>query len=200
METPIALPSSPGAREISWVMDSAVSRSMSPFTLTEQVYEWPGQRWAVVMKLPAMSQADALAWQAFFADINGAAGTFWIPESTFLHTAETDFGTPELAGDHTAGPSVNTRGWNANQLVLTKGQKIEIGGRIRQVVADVYSDETGLAVVKCWPHCRDLSDELPVIWYQPKGVFRARSVPEFNWQTNRLQAGFQFSADEVILP
>lgn len=200
METPIALPASPGNREISWVMDSAVSRSTSPFSLTEQVYAWPGQRWAVVMKLPPMSIDDALAWQAFFADLNGTEGTFWVPESDFLHTDEIDFGTPVLDGAHVSGQSINTTGWTTNALVLTKGQKIEVAGRIRQVVADVYSDSAGDAIVKCWPHARSLTDGMPITWYQPKGVFRARSVPEFTWDKNRLQAGFQFSADEVILP
>lgn len=200
METPIAMPAAPGNREISWVMDSVVARSSSPFSLTEQVYAWPGQRWSVVLKLPPMEKNDALAWQTFFADLNGAEGTFWVGESAFIHTSEVDFGTPYLDGDHTSGAAVSTAGWNPLQRVLYKGQKIEIAGRIRQVIADCYSDDAGTAIVKCWPHARSLASGIPLVWYQPKGVFRARSVPEFTWDKNRVQSGFQFSADEVILP
>ena len=201
METPIPLPVRPGAREISWVMDSAVSRSSSPFSLTDQVYEWPGQRWATIIKLPSMAVADGQAWQAFFAELNGAAGTFWVPaEPGFAAEAGIDFGAPELDGAHTSGSAVNTTGWNPLMRVLRKGQKIQIAGRIRQVVAEVYSDADGKAVVRCWPHCRSLADGMEIVWQNPQGVFRVRSVPEFTWDKNRLQAGFQFSADEVILP
>ena len=200
METPIALPDKPSARELSWVMDSTVARSTSPFSLTEQVYAWPGQRWSVIMKLPPMLTDEALAWQAFFADLNGVEGTFWAGEPGFLRTPDVDFGMPYLDGDHSAGAAVKTAGWNPDQRVLYKGQKIELAGRIRQALADTYSDDTGLATVRCWPHARSLSGEVPLIWQNPQGVFRLRSVPEFTWDKHRMQAGFQFSADEVILP
>lgn len=200
METPIELPERPGNREVSWVIDSAVSRSSSPFSLTEQVYAWPGQRWRTVIKLPTMAEDDALAWQAFFLRLNGTAGTFWMRETSFLRTAEIDFGLPELGGAHASGEVVRTRGWNPNSQVLKQGQKIEIGGRIRMVHADVYSTAAGKADVPCWPQCRSLPDSLAIEWQDPRGVFRPDSVPEFTWNKSRLQDGFQFSAAEVILP
>lgn len=200
MEAPIAIPERPGNREVSFVMDSAVARSASPFSLTEQVYVWPGQKWRCIMKLPAMAATDALAWQAFFADLNGMAGTFWVHDVPFIRPTEIDFGLPELDGAHVSGPIVKTRGWNPLMRVLFRGQKIEVGGRLRQVMADTYSDSGGKAEIRCWPACRGLADALPVEWQDPKGVFRASSVPEFTWDVNRLQNGFQFSTDEVILP
>ncbi|MES2706070.1 MAG: hypothetical protein V4726_05640 [Verrucomicrobiota bacterium] len=200
METPIELPPLPGTRELSWVMDSAVSRSQSPFTLAEQVYVWPGQRWGVILKLPSMGEDDALSWQAFFADLNAMAGTFWLPETSFLRIREIDFGLAELDGAHVSGATVRTRGWTPDMRVLKKGQKIEIGGRFRMVLEDVYSTDAGKALVRCWPHCRSLPDSMAVEWQAPRGVFRPASVPEFTWDKNRLQAGFQFSASEAILP
>lgn len=200
MEDPLELPPEPGTRELSWIMDSAVSRSSSPFTLSEQVYVWPGQRWRCVIKLPPMLPGDGLAWQAFFADLNGMAGTFFLQEASFIRTTELAFGMAELDGAHVSGGTVKTRSWTPNMRVLWKGQKIEIGGRIRQVLADVYSDNDGLAELRCWPSCRSLADGQEVEWQNPRGVFRPSSVPEFTWDKNRLQNGFQFAADEVILP
>lgn len=199
METPISLPERPGLRELSFVMDSAVGRSVSPFSLTEQVYVWPGQRWRVILKLGVMEVEDGLAWQAFFADLNGMAGTFWVNDPAFVRGEEIDFGTPELDGDHAAGIEILTRNWNPNQQVLRRGQKIEVGGRLRQVLADVFSDDYGKAPVRCWPQCRTLADGQPIEWQNPKGVFRSSSTPDFTWDSKRLQAGFQFSADEAIL-
>ncbi len=200
MENPIPMPSGPGFREITWIVDSAVSRSGSPLTLSEQVYEWPGQRWSVIIKLPTMEVDDAMEWQAFFQDLNGTAGSFFVPESSFLQTYGVDFGTPETNGAHVAGPVIKTRGWNVNQCVLKRGQKIEIAGRMRQVSADVYSTSDGRADVKVWPHCRALPDATVIKWNEPRGVFRPRAVPEFTWNKARLQEGFQFAADEVVLP
>lgn len=200
MESPIELPSSPGAREITWVHDSAVSRSTSPYTLVDQIYEWPGQRYRVIIKLPSMSIEDGRAWQAFFADINGAAGSFWVRDSAFLRTDELGLGLPEMDGLHVSGATIKTKGWAPDRQVLRRGQKFEVGGRLRTATADCYSDPNGKAQIKCWPHCRSLAGGQPIEWQTPKGVFRASSVPEFTWDRNRLQAGFQFSADEVILP
>jgi hypothetical protein len=200
MEAPIPLPASPAFAEFSWVKESAVARSDSPFSLTQQVYAWPGQRWSIILKLPAMSVEDGQAWEAFFGDLNGAEGCFFARESLFMQGQEIDLGTPELNGAHVSGSTILTRNWNPDRQILKKGQKIEIAGRIRQVLDDAYSDEGGNAALRVWPHCRSLPDGLPVIWYQPKGVFRAVSVPEFVWDKNRLLRGFQFSATECILP
>lgn len=200
MESPIELPPSPAAREITWVFESAVARSSSPFTLTEQIYEHPGQRYRVIIKLPSMTIEDGRAWQAFFADINGAAGCFWVRDAAFLRTDELGLGLPEMDGPHTSGATIKTKGWSPDRQILKRGQKFEVGGRLRTATTDCYSDGDGYALIKCWPHCRSLLGGQPIEWQLPKGVFRASSVPEFTWDRNRLQAGFQFSADEVILP
>jgi len=62
------------------------------------------------------------------------------------------------------------------------------------------SDADGKALIKFWPQARGLTDGMEVVWLNPKGVFRASSVPAFTWNASRLQEGFQFSASEVILP
>ena len=201
METPLPLPESPGNREISWILDSAVSRSTSPFSLVEQVYAWPGQRWSVVLSLPPMTIEQAREWQAFFAELNGMAGSFYVGEAAFLRVVGVGFGAPEIDGDFTAGTSVPTRGWTPNMAdIVTKGQRIEIGGRMRMVTANASSDDDGKANIKFWPYARGLSDGMEVIWLNPKGVFRPSSVPAFTWNPARLMEGFQFSATEVILP
>jgi hypothetical protein len=200
MEEPLEMPDRPGTVEMTWVQDSVVSGAVSPFTLTEQVYAWPGQRWSVVLKLPSMQQEDALAWQAFFAELNGREGTFWVKETAHIRERSVGYGTAELDGPHVSGSKVSTRGWTPSMRVLRKGQKIEIGQRLRLVLDDVYSDDAGKAQVRCWPHCRDLPDSLRVEWCGPRGVFRLAEVPGFVWKVNRLQDGFQFSASEAILP
>lgn len=199
METPLELPPRPGTREVSWIQEVAAAKSISPFSLVGQVYDWGGKRWLIVVKMPAMSIEDGQAWQAFFGDLNGQAGTFFMRETSFIRETGIDYGMPELDGDHVTGVGVRTRLWTKNMQVLRKGQKIEIAGRIRMVLEDVFSDNDGTATVRCWPDCRSIPDGMGVTWQDPRGVFRVSSAPDFTWNKSRLQEGFQFSAEEVIL-
>lgn len=200
METPIEPPTKPGFASLTWVPDSAVAKSVSPFSFSEQAYAWPGQRWRIVAKLPSMKPEDGLAWMAFFLDLNGMGGTFWVRETSFLRTKALECGLPELDGPHASGRAVRTRGWTPNMQVLIKGQLFSVGGRVRRALGDVFSLPDGTAEIACWPFCRDLADSQPLEWKEPKGAFRMDEVPGFVFDENRLTAGFQFSASEAILP
>ncbi len=199
METPLEMPASPAQRELEWVPESAVSRSQSPFTLSEQVVAWPGQRRRAVLKMPPMTIQDAQAWQAFFEDLNGAEGTFYLSDATFARVQEIDLGTPEMDGPHSAGPLIKTRAWRPNRQLFRKGQFCEIAGRLRRVLSDVYSDGDGNAVFKVWPYCRNLPDAQAIYWQNPRGVFRLQEMPTISFDRNRLGAGFQFTAVEAVL-
>src|SRR3972149_6877387 len=48
----------------------------SPFTLSQQVYQWPGARWEIEVTLQPMSKTLAQLWTQFFYDLAGRAGTF----------------------------------------------------------------------------------------------------------------------------
>lgn len=48
----------------------------SPFTLSQQVYQWPGARWEIEVTLQAMSPTEAALWTPFFYNLNGKVGTF----------------------------------------------------------------------------------------------------------------------------
>lgn len=199
METPIELPPNPAQRELEWVAESAVSGSTSPFTLSSQYVAWPGQRRRCILKMPPMKIEDAQTWQAFFEDLNGMEGTFYLSDAAFARVSELDLGTPELDGNHASSPYIKTRAWNPNRQLFRKGQFCEIAGRLRRVLSDVWSDADGKAVFKVWPYCRDLPSTQPVYWQNPRGVFRLQEMPTIGYDRNRLGAGFQFAAVEAVL-
>jgi len=55
-----------------------VGMSQSPFTGSQQVYEWPGEWWEAEFTLPPMSRTQAEQWIAFLTALRGSYGTFII--------------------------------------------------------------------------------------------------------------------------
>jgi hypothetical protein len=53
-----------------------VAVSESPYTFSQQVYQFPGQRWEIEVTLQPMDAISAALWTQFFSDLNGRAGTF----------------------------------------------------------------------------------------------------------------------------
>ena len=49
----------------------------SPFTLTQQVYQFPGKRWEIEVTIQPMIAAEAALWTQFFYDLQGKVGTFY---------------------------------------------------------------------------------------------------------------------------
>jgi hypothetical protein len=50
--------------------------SVSPTTYQTQVYQHPGGRWEIEVKLPAMPHDEADEWTQFLKDLQGRVGTF----------------------------------------------------------------------------------------------------------------------------
>ena len=196
---PISTPARPGNVEITWGMDSVVAVSESLFTYQQQVYEWPGQRWKCAVKLPPMQLADAQEWMAFFAMLNGQAGTFLLGDSQFARIeVGANLGDPETDGAQAPGRSLVTKGWTPGMLVARPGAWLEIAGRLRRVLLPTYSDEAGKASLAVWPNITALETGVPINWLNPKGTFRLAADVETTWDRNRMMSGIQFAATEVL--
>ncbi len=55
---------------------TATAVAESPFTFQQQVYQHPGVRWEIDVKLPALPPALAPLFTQFLYDLNGRVGTF----------------------------------------------------------------------------------------------------------------------------
>lgn len=158
---PLALPTvpvDPPMRSLLIGAESQVAVSRSPFSYSEQVYCWPGQRWTAQIEVPRLTRADAGVWQAWIASLNGAEGTFLMgdPLATLRGAGG---GTPAVSGQvTTATQSLPTKGWPNTTAILKAGDYLQIGtglgARLHMVLEDVSSDGSGNATVSIWPAFR----------------------------------------------
>jgi len=72
---PLALPNIKAIRT-SIRMGNRTGVSRSPFSASEQRYEWAAKWWECDIVLPPMSRAQVAEWQGFLAQLNGRKGTF----------------------------------------------------------------------------------------------------------------------------
>jgi hypothetical protein len=80
---PLTFPTTIGLTDSNLKMRTSVSVNESPFSFTQQVYNWQGERWEIDVVLPLMKRAVAEQYKSFLASLKGKFGTFlmYIPSS-----------------------------------------------------------------------------------------------------------------------
>ena len=197
MSSSLTMPSG-GIREITWMPQTTVARTESPFSLAQQVHKFPGQRRMVKVKLPAMTAADARNWIAFFAHLNGPERTFFLSD-TVGQNPSLSRGTPVVNGASQTGRSLVYDGGAASSTVVAAGEWVSIGNRLHQAVETSTADGSGDGTMKLWPEIQTSPpDNAPIEVDSPRGVFRLTELPAYAWSVNRLMQGVQFRAVEVV--
>lgn len=75
---PLVLPGAPSTRRLRVGMENAIGVAASPYTGSENVYEWPFERFTLAGSLPGgMNRDDAEPWLAALAALRGRLGTFY---------------------------------------------------------------------------------------------------------------------------
>lgn len=111
--------------------------------------------WEVLVKTPRLTARDARRLMAWAAKI-GFGGKVAIPDPDHLPPGD-DGVRPRLAngqvnGGSQTGNSLVTDGWDANQLILSEGDPLQIiEGQLFQATDDVLSDGSGNATIPVWP-------------------------------------------------
>ncbi|GED46451.1 hypothetical protein HME01_23030 [Vreelandella aquamarina] len=124
----------------------------SPFTQSQQIRTHPGAYWKCSLTFRNLKRPKERVLSTFIGSLHGMAGTFklkpWTrPPGPFVGNAVVD-------GGGQAGAQVVTRNWNANTLVLRRGDYITITDQLLEVLADVTSNAQGIAVVPVSPWLR----------------------------------------------
>jgi hypothetical protein len=202
---PLALPSSPpGFRSFEMSGHSTVGRSVSPFTGSQQIYEWPGTWWAVRASLPPMARADAERWIAFMLALRGSAGTFLLGDPLGTAPRGVATGTPLVNGASQTGKSLTTKGWTHSITgILKMGDYLQIGTgltqRLYKNLQDTNSDGTGVAVFDVFPSLRESpADNAAIVLSAAKGLFRM-ATNDAGWTVDVAKTyGLGFEAIEAI--
>lgn len=146
----------------------------SPFTGSDQVYEWPGEYWVARVTLGDLPRTEVQRWHGWVAALRGPVGTFLIGDPSVTGPLGAGGGTPVVDGSGQTGRVLATRGWpNGVAGVLVAGDMIQIGNRLHMVTADAASDGGGDAALDIWPRLRESPDDgAAVVTAAPKGLFR----------------------------
>lgn len=182
-------------RRQEWTIENSSTRQESPFTYAAQRLVWPGQRLGCNLGLPVMERDDGLRWEAFFSSVH-PAGKFWVEPARFLN-AGPPVGMPLVGGD-ASGSTIATEGWTPNQArAMIAGQFVQIGNRLRRLLADVVTDANGVASIEIWPKIGVIRGGTQIVCHRPRGVFQLRDAPPvLSWRTGRLLDAFEFAAVE----
>ncbi|MBI2235346.1 MAG: hypothetical protein HYU60_00040 [Magnetospirillum sp.] len=198
---PLSLPF-PAIRKIRLSGRAVVAVSESPFTLSQQVQAYPGQRWGAEVVLRPLSIAESKTWRAFLFKLNGRLGTFLMGDPDGMAPRGTPTGTPVVDGAGQNGQQLATRGWTAGAAgVLLAGDMIQLGSgassRLHQVLNDVSADGAGKATIDIWPRLRESPDDnAPVVTSNAMGVWRMVGN-EAGWESDHA-VSISFQAMEAL--
>lgn len=85
---PLEFPTTIGIADSNLKARSATGLSESPFTLSQQVYSWPGSMWMLDIQMPLMNYEQSREYQAFLSKLYGRFGTFTIVPPCVRQTSE----------------------------------------------------------------------------------------------------------------
>lgn len=201
----IELPSSSCMASLVMSLTRVVAVTESPYTLGQQAFKWPGERWSVSFRMPTITRRDVAAdWISFGAKLQGRYGRFLLGDPLGRVPRGVATGSPVVSGAGQTGNSLNTTGWApSTSFIMRKGDYIQLGisenARLHLVVDDVNSDASGNAVLKIEPALRvSPADGSSIIVNNARGLFRLDSN-NFSWSVfPGPQYQLSFEATEVL--
>lgn len=137
---PIDPPASLRFAAIEVARQAVTGLSVSPYTLSQEAYEWPGQGWALSVSLPVNADRKVQReLDAFLAQLAGRAGTFRMalpdhdaPAGVTVNPVLIEAAAARadsIAVEHSFNPALGL--WP----VFAVGDVIEVGGVIHMVTA-----------------------------------------------------------------
>lgn len=207
MTTPptLTMPDSSCVADVVMSMTRVVGSTTSPYTLQDQNFKWPGEKWEASFNMPPiLNRAIANQWKAFGVKLEGRFGQFYFGDPSAKEPLGVGTGTPLVDGAGQNGNTLNTKGWTPGVTgILKAGDYIQVGtgtsSRLHMVVEDADSDTSGDAVLTIQPALRySPADNLALNVNSPVGVFKMTSNT-FSWSVRPgpiYTIGFQ--AEEVI--
>lgn len=207
MSTPplVTLPTSLCFANIVLTLTRVVGSTVSPYTLEDQKFKWPGSAWTAEVSLPpTRDRRIASDWISFGLNVEGTYGYFLMGDPTAKMPQGIATGTPVVSGAGQQGNTLVTSGWTNNTNgVLLKGDYIQLGtgmaAKLYMVTEDANSNGSGIANLKIQPELKvSPQNGSSVITNNTVGLFRMVDN-NFSWSIRPGRVySFSFRAQEAV--
>jgi hypothetical protein len=183
----------------SLIAANVVGVNQSPYTFNSQIYDYNSETWGLKVSINPLTRAEAQPWIAFLTALRGRRGTFMFGPVIMGEPLGTGSGVPVVASANQTGRELLTSGWAYSQLVLQKGDLMQIDQSLYMVLSDVTSGAEGLATIDVFPQLRIHANQAQIILSAPKGIFRLTSntVPVLDVSETGL-FNINFEAEEAL--
>jgi len=202
---PLTMPTSPSNfRTSEWRIVRTVAVSTSPFNYSSQSADYGGSMWTTTVELPPMKRDEAYAWQVFFVQLHGRAGTFLLgdPDSKTIRGGLNS--VINVNGVHSVGAySISVENATASTVIFKAGDYIQFGSgatqKLHMITADCTSNGSGQATVEIEPPLKTaLANDSSIAYANTKAVMRMDNN-ELSWTADQISVyGISFSCSEVI--
>lgn len=202
---PVSLPVKPAPQSITISKNSVVASTPSPFTFSDYIQVWSGQRWTATIQLPPMLRAGAELWVAALTSLNFKEGSMLLGDTANLSPRGIGTGTPLVNGGSQTGYDLITDGWTASKTgIMLRGDWVQLGtgstSRLYKVMVDANSNGSGQATLTLWPQLRSSpADNDPLTIHSPMGKFMLATEPAWAIAVDHSY-GMSFDAVEDLRP
>ena len=204
---PLTPPAVLGPQDFTLTELNVVGETESPFTLNQQLQQWPGQEWLLELTLPPMLYAQAEQWISFLGALFGKWGTFLMGDYNRPTPQGPMSGTPLASGSNANGLNViNLRGAAAsvtNWAVAGDYIQLQVSGapqRLYKVLENASSDAGGnVSSLTIFPNLREtVPDGTAIVTTNCAGTFRLAANQQ-PWKIDRDKVyTISFKAKEAI--
>jgi len=195
-----------GPQNFSMTEVNVVGETVSPFSVSQQEQQWPGQMFQLEADLPPLAMAQAEQWIAFLGSLFGKYGTFLMGDYLRPTPQGPMSGSPVVAGSNASGLNVlNLRGAAASVTNwAVAGDYIQIttsGGptRLYKVLQNASSSSAGNVTLQIFPNIREtLNDGQAIVTANCVGTFRLQENATA-WKVDKDKTyRISFKAQEAI--
>jgi hypothetical protein len=157
-----------------WYLNSNTQSHKSPLSGVTQTLGLPGAYWSAVLSFENQEPAAARKLEAFLIGRRGQAVNFSLYDHAHPTPRGQATGTPLVYGSEQTGSQLITEGWTANVTgILKAGDYIQVGSRLKMVVADANSDALGRSTLQTEPPWRlSPTDGASIITDHPTALMR----------------------------
>lgn len=207
---PLTPPTARVASSVKMKIKTMVGSTVSPFTLGQQTYAWPNERWEADFTLPPMKRAIAEQWVGgFLVALNGMEGSFLMGQPGYTTPQGTWSGQSPQVNNEVGSPTLVQTGKTLYIKNLTAsstgkaGDLFQLGSgstsRLYKLTKDFTADGSGLAQLDFSPRLRaSPAHGAAITLASPKGLFMLAGNDD-GWDIGEAMVyGLSFSAIEDL--